>query len=212
MNPLGLTAIIILAAVATGAYFYGMKKNRWVVGRLSQDLEEVLKPVSTNYVNIGGAIGYNLAYALPAPFSNAKGTITLSPRHSLLYLPFSILIGVRDRFFINIFTKKKLRGEGHIIEASYLRKAKIDGMDSMQRQDTSKDNKDFVLLWRGADLSSDLEKLLQALPDASRIKHFCAYPETKTFFIYANPLKGQTKDNLEAIFKRLPGFMEKEKV
>ncbi|MGD9938789.1 MAG: hypothetical protein AB7T74_03185 [Clostridia bacterium] len=212
MNPLGLTAIIILAAVATGAYFYGMKKNRWVVGRLSKDIEEVLKPVSTNYVNIGGAIGYNLAYALPAPFTNAKGTITLSPRHSLLYLPFSFLIGVRDRFFINIFTKKKLRGEGHIVEAAYLRRAKIDGIDSMQRQDSRKDNKNFVLLWRGADLSTELDKLLQALPDAARIRHFCAYPETKTFFIYANPLKGQTKDNLEAIFKRLPGFLEKEKV
>ena len=212
MNPLGLSAIIILAAVATGAYFYGMKKNRWVVARLSKDLEEVLKPVSTNYVNIGGAIGYNFAYALPAPFTNAKGTITLSPRHSLLYLPFSLLIGVRDRFFVNIFTKKKLRGEGHIVEASYFKKAKIEGSDSMQRKDSRKANKDFILLWRGADLSSDLEKLLEALPDATRIRHFCAYPETKTFFIYANPYLGQTRDNLEVIVQRLSNFLEKEKV
>jgi hypothetical protein len=82
----------------------------------------------------------------------------------------------------------------------------------MQRRDCYKDNKKFVLLWRGADLSSELDKLLEALPDAARVRHFCAYPETKTFFIYANPIRGQTKDNLEAIYKRLPAFLEKEKV
>jgi len=211
MNPYTLTAIVILALASTGAYFYGTKKNRWIVSALTRELEDLLKPITTNYVNIGGAIGYNFVYALPNPYTSAKGTITLSPRHSLLYLPFSLLIGVRDRFFVNLFTKKKLRGEGHLVAAGYLKKANISGMDQMERRDILKGEKRFVLLWRDADLSADLEKLLDAVPDPAHLRHFCSFPETKTFFIHCVPHKGTVRGNLEAIYVRLPGFLMKEK-
>lgn len=211
MNSYTLTAIVLLALASTGAYFYGTKKNRWIVSVLTRELEDVLKPISTNYVNIGGAIGYNFTHALPNPYASAKGTITLSPRHSLLYLPVSLLMGIRDRFFVNVFTKKKLRGEGHLVAAGYLKKANITGMDQMERREVVKDDKRFVLLWRDADLSADLEKLLEALPDPSYLRHFCSFPETKTLFIHCVPHKGSIRGNLEAIYVRLPGFVTKEK-
>ena len=190
MNSYTLFAIVVLALVSTGAYFLGTKKNRWIASTLTKGLEEVLKPLNSNYVNIGGSIGYNFAYSLPNPYTSAKGTITLSPRHSLLYLPFSLLIGVRDRFFVNVFTKKKLRGEGHIVEAGWLKKANITGMEQMERRDVQKGTKSFVLLW---------------------LRHFCSYPETRTFFIHGLPKQGSVRGNLEAVVVRLPGFLTKEK-
>ena len=211
MNPYTLVALIALAVAATGSYFFGTKKNRWIVSSLSKELEAALKPLTTNYVNIGGAIGYNFTYALQPPYTNAKGTITLSPRHSLLYLPFSLLIGVRDRFFINIFTKKRLRGEGHLVQTAYFKSARIEGADTMERKDVLKGNVRFTLLWRGADLSNDLEKILEALPEPPRLRHFCAYPETKTFFVHCLPKAGGIGGNLEAIMIRLSGFLTKEK-
>jgi hypothetical protein len=211
MNSYTLTAIVLLALASTGAYFYGTRKNRWIVSVLTSELEDVLKPITTNYVNIGGSIGYNFAFALPNPWASAKGTITLSPRHSMLYLPVSLLIGVRDRFFVNVFTKKKLRGEGHLVAAGYLKKANISGMDQMEQREVLKGEKRFVLLWRGADLAADLEKLLNALPDPALLRHFCSFPETKTFFIHCVPHKGTIRGNLEAIYLRLPGFVTKEK-
>lgn len=211
MNSYTLFALIVLAVAATGSYFYGAKKNRWVVSKLSKDLEEALKPVTTNYVNIGGAIGYNFNFVLTPPFTSAKGTITLSPRHSLLYLPFSLLIGVRDRFFVNIFTKKRLRGEGHLVRKEYLNRAQIEGADSMDRKEVSIGALRFIVLWKGADLSCDLEKLLESLPEPARLRHFCAYPETKTFFIHALPNQGRIGATLEAILVRLPVFLAKEK-
>jgi len=211
MNPYTLVALIALAVAATGSYFIGTKKNRWIASSLSTELEGALKPLTTNYVNIGGAIGYNFTYVLQPPYTNAKGTITLSPRHSLLYLPFSLLLGIRDRFFVNIFTKKKFRGEGHLVQAAYLKRARIDGAESMERREAANGDVPFVLLWRGADLSNDLEKLLDALPDPSRLRHFCAYPDTKTFFIHCLPMRGRIGANLEAIQQRLPVFLAKEK-
>jgi hypothetical protein len=211
MNSLTIAALVILALVATASYFYGTKKNRWIASVVSKELEKSLKPITSNYVNIGGNIGYNFTYALSAPYTNARGTFTMSPRHSLLYLPFSLLLGIRDRFFINVFTKSKIRGEGHVVQASYLKKANIAGIDEMERRETEKDGKRFVLLWKGADLSSELEKILESLPDPIRLRHFCAYPENKTFFIHFLPKDGIIQGNLEPIILRLPVFMVKEK-
>jgi hypothetical protein len=211
MNPYLLIALIVMALVVTIQYYRGSKKNRWLAGIFSKALEETLKPTNTNYVNIGGAIGYNFAYALRQPWTNAKGTLTMSPRQSLLYLPVSLALGFRDRLFMNIFTKRKLRGEGHIVARAYLRKARIEGIEEMSRRDTEAGGKSFVLLWRGTDLSSELETLLQAFPAPERVDHFCSYPETKTFFFRAIPRAEGLKGNLEVLVSRLPVFLDKAK-
>ncbi len=211
MNPFLLVALILLALVSTGAYFYGSKKNRWLSSEITHQLEEVLRPTNTNYVNIGGLIGYNFTYVLGNPFINAKGTLTLRPRHSFLYLPISHLIGVRDHLFMNIFTKNKFSGEGHIIEESHLRKAKIEGLDSMTRSEMSRGNKRFILLWRYKNLEADLKKVLEALPEPWMLKHFCVYAETKSFYIFGIPNKNRIKELVEPIFIRLPMFLSKDK-
>ncbi len=211
MNSFTITLLVILALVATVSYFYGTKKNRWIASVASKGLEETLKPITSNYVNIGGNIGYNFTCALSEPYASAKGTFTMSPRHSLLYLPFSLLLGIRDRFFVNIFTKRRLLGEAHLIQAAYLRKANIVGIDEMERRETVKDGKRFVLLWKGLDQSSELEKILESVPEPARLRHFCAYPDNKTFFINILPKNGAVTENLQAIVLRLPIFMAKEK-
>lgn len=211
MNPYALVALIILAVAATAQYFLGTRKNRWIVSTMSKGLEEILRPTATNYVNIGGSIGYNFSYALSGTWSRAKGTYTVNARNSLLYLPISLLLGVRDRFFINIFTKKNIKGEAHLVAASWLRRANIDGADSMHRRDVDVGGKQFVLLWKGADLSSELEKLLNSLVDPARLRHFCAYPGTKTFFVNSTPKLGNVKEDLAIIVKKLPDFIERGK-
>lgn len=208
MNPYALVALVLLAVAATAQYYLGTKKNRFISSRMSKDLEELLRPSSTNYVNIGGSIGYNFVYALSGTWNKAKGTITLNARHSLLYLPLSLLLGVRDRFFVNLFTKKRLKGEAHIVEASYLRRANIDGVDTMSRREAEAGGRRFALLWRGADLSAELEAVLRELPSPERLRHFCAYPETKTFFIHLRPKDGLIREDLAAVMRRLPPFVD----
>ena len=211
MNPYMVSALVVLAVISMASYFLGTKKNRWVVSSMSRQLESVLAPRSTNYVNIGGVIGYNFSYALPAPYTNAKGTITLSPRHSLLYLPISKLLGIGDRFFINVFTKKKIVGEAHIVDSGYLRKANIEGLDSMERREAEAKGKKFILLWRTADLSDVLEATLASVDDPTIIRHFCAYPSTGTFFIHLRPKAGRIEETVKSLAKGFPDYMEKTK-
>lgn len=209
MNPLVMTGLIALSIAATAQYFLGMKKTRWISSSLSKGLEELLKPVTTKYVNIGGAIGYNFEYSLKAPFTKAKGTFTLAPRQSMLYLPVSRLIGVRDRFFLNLYISRPLVGEGHVIEAGHLRRTRIDGIEHMQRKEMVADGRQFVLLWRGdATLVPNLEKVLASLPQPRKLRHFCCFPENKTFFIHTHPENGDVRPELQAVLPLLDPFIK----
>jgi len=98
MNNYLLFAIAALGVATTIQYFFGLKKNRWLGKTMSVQAENLLAPKNKEYVNIGGAIGHNFTYKLREPWKEAKGTFTLFPRHSLLYMPFSLLIGGSDRF------------------------------------------------------------------------------------------------------------------
>ncbi|GAB1432554.1 hypothetical protein MASR2M29_11790 [Spirochaetota bacterium] len=208
MNPYALTALVLLAIAASGQYFFGSKKNRAISSRLSRDLEDSLKPQTTNYVNIGGTIGYNFAYSMTVPWSKAKGTFTVNARHSLLYLPLSLLFGIRDRFYMNLFTKKKLSGEGHIVSAAYLRKANIDGIDSMKKTEVFQSGKKFFLLYKLPEMEKSLKELLDSMPEPVRLRHFCIYPETKTFFIYYLPRQGKLKPLLDTLLPQLPNWFD----
>ncbi len=205
-TPVLTFAIVALSVAATIQYFLGMKKIRWIASRMSRGAESALSPAETSYVNIGGAIGYNFEYRMEGLYASAKGTFTLLPRQSLLYLPFSLLMGVRDRFFINLFTKSRIRAEGHVVEARYLRRVKIDDLELMNRDEVERSGKKFVILWRGKDISKELVAILDACPNPRALRHFCSYPDTKTLFLHFNPKDGDVRPLLEAMVPGLRSF------
>jgi len=210
MNNFLLFAITILGLGATIQYYFGVKKNRWLGKTMSIQAENLLGPKDTEYVNIGGAIGYNFTYKLREPWREIKGTFTLFPRHSLLYMPISLVIGGSDRYFLNLYTDKKLAGEGHIIEKKHLRRAKIEGLEEMQGERLERAGRTFFLYWRYADLKETLLQTLDAMPAPSSLSHFCCYRDNKTFFLYLKPTKGSISDNLKAFMDQCPHYFRQE--
>ena len=211
MNPYFLFAICLLGLGATVQYFFGVKKNRWLGKTMSIQAENLLEPKETNYVNIGGAIGYNFTYKLREPWKEMKGTFTLFPRHSLLYQPISMLVGGADRFFLNLFTGRKLIGEGHIVEQGHLKRAKIDGKEEMQVEQVERAGKIFFLYWRYGNLKNALAKTLEAMPDPSSLRHFCCFRDNKTFFLYLKPKNGAIEANLKCFMDQCPHYFHQEK-
>lgn len=207
MSPPLVAALVLLALAATVGYFRGVRENRAIAAAIARGLEEALRPVTTEYVNIGGAIGHNFTFLLAGDWTEARGVITLSPRHSLLYLPVSRLLGVRDRLFLNVFTARPLRGEGHVVRASDLRRAAIEGLEQMERRELEVAGLRFALLWRGADLSGALEDLLRGMPDPGRLRHFCAFPGTRTFFLRTEPAPHFVSDDVSAVLRRTGPFL-----
>lgn len=207
MSPGLVTGLVLLAIAATLGFFRGTRKNRLLAASVARQLEEVLRPTSTEYVNIGGSIGHNFTYALSGEWTRARGTFTLSPRHSLLYLPLSRLLGMRDRLFLNVFTERPFRGEGHVVRTGDLRAAAIEGAERMERRELEVAGLRFTLLWRGAELSADLEGLLRTMPAPSRLRHFCAYPGTGTFFLRTDPVDGAVAEDVAAALRAAPAFL-----
>ncbi len=207
MSPPLVAGLVLLAIAATLGYFRGVKRNRAIAASIASGLEEALRPVSTEYVNVGGSIGHNFTFRLAGDWTKARGVFTLSPRHSLLYLPFSRLLGVRDRLFLNVFTSRPFRGEAHAVRASDERRAEIVGAGQMERREVEVAGLRFVLLWRGADLSGALEELLRGMPDPARLRHFCAYPGTGTFFLRTEPAPGSVAGDVSAMLLRTGPFL-----
>ncbi len=211
MNYVFLSLIIILALVMVIAYFTGRKRNSWIAGWITSETEEVLKPTDQNYVNIGGTIGYNSQYKLKKPFTTAKGTFTLLPRQSLLYMPISLLISKHDNYYLNIFTKNKLLGEGHILSDDYFhrRRTTIHGIEDMERKlvETA-GGKKFIMLWSNHRLEDKLEEFLNNITDKDLLKHFCCYADNKTFFIHIKPRKDSVRSLLGSTVKQLEMFFD----
>jgi hypothetical protein len=200
-----------LALFTTLGYFRGRKKNAWIAGHIGKETEEVLRPHDTEYVNFGGTIGYNLVYKLKGPFREAKGTFTLLPRQSLLYLPISLLVSRHDRYYLQLFATGKLAGEGHIVAKPYFHKAKrnITGIEEMSSAEAFKDNKVYYLFWKEKGMEEKLRGFLERLENPKILLHFCCYAENKNFFFYLNPLVGKTGVFLKSAVPGLKPFYTK---
>jgi len=205
-----IVPLILLALVTTGGYFWGRKKNRWIGAWIARETEAALRPKETEYVNIGGCIGYHFTYALAAPFREAKGTFTLLPRHSLLYLPISFLIRRHDRFYLQIFTDERLPGEGHILREDYYLKDKdrIAGAEAMRRDRVVIGTKAYVLLWKHSGLDRRLRRLLERLEGRGEtLLHVCCYPGNRNFFLYIAPVHGRLEPLLRTAVEELKTWL-----
>jgi hypothetical protein len=202
--------LILLALVTTGAFFWGRKKNRWIGAWIARETEAALRPKDTQYVNIGGCIGYHFTYAMAAPFREAKGTFTLLPRHSILYLPISFLIRRHDRFYLQLFTDERLPGEAHILRQDYYDKNKdtITGAETMRQDRVMSGRHAYVLLWKHSGLDRRLRLLLERLAGrGDALLHFCCYPGNHNFFLYIAPVHGRLEPLLRTVVDELKTWL-----
>ncbi|AEJ19796.1 hypothetical protein [Gracilinema caldarium] len=203
--------LTLLALYAVFTYFRGMKKNKWVSGFIASETEAILKPKNTEYVNIGGAIGYNFTYTLQEPFTTAKGTFALIPRQSAFYMPVVLILGGKDRYYLTIFTSKKLIGEGHIIEARYFNKISktITGIEKLKQDRIQKGKRTFVLLWDVPKLEEKLHRVLDEAEEYQLLKHFCVYRDNSNFYIFMEPKRHGIEALLGSVYKNVSLFWEK---
>jgi hypothetical protein len=202
--------LIALAFATTLGYLMGKKRNKAIGAMIGDAAEHVLKPQKTNYVNIGGVLGHNFTYDLDAPFTEAKGTFTLLPRHSVFYMPLSLLISRHDRFYLHLFTKNDLLGEGHIIAERYFPKMRVDiaGIDKLKKETVPAGGKNFILLWDNPHLKDHLLGILNEVKECGDLLHFCCFRDNKNFFLYVIPKPDSIVGLLEGIWKKLPGMMK----
>ncbi len=103
--------LLLLSAIAMYQFFRGRKLNLLIMSKVSKDLEENLKPLDKEYTWLGGYVGFKARYKLRN--TEVEATLTLLPRHALLYLPISLLVNKADKLYILVRGRIDL-GELHI--------------------------------------------------------------------------------------------------
>ncbi|MEN2995706.1 MAG: hypothetical protein ABC360_01635 [Acetomicrobium sp.] len=174
----GVALLVILGLVASLQYWRGRRLNLTLIRELSRQMEEVLQPVNKNYTWIGGYVGVVAEYDLKHDvYEKVKGTISLLPHHSLLYFPISLLLGRRDRVYILIYPKRKLKGKAHIT------RGKIKGISQTSFKDTVRVK--GVVLQRRYNSKEEAEfmtEIISRLKDPSSLEHLAANVEENAYY------------------------------
>ncbi|MFO7801220.1 MAG: hypothetical protein R6V55_02860 [Desulfovermiculus sp.] len=196
----------------TWGYFRGKRRNRELYVSAFQDLIRIFKPDDQKFTNIGGAIGYhgNLYFKKKKAFlSQVDATITMLPRHSLLYLPVSKLIRKYDRLFLELHLKNQPAGEWHLLEKGYARfsQTRVANMDKLETETVSWGGFDFDLLYGSRQMRQKLLDLVAKNPEPGGIRHIAMVPEQKKCFIFMIPKKGEVVLSLQPVYKWLPLLM-----
>jgi len=174
----GVTLLVILGLAASLQYWRGRRLNLTLIRELSRQMEEALQPVNKNYTWIGGYVGVVTEYDLKHEiYEKVKGTISLLPHHSLLYFPISLLLGRRDRVYILIYPKRKLKGKAHIAIGKIKDISKVSFKDEIElkgvvveRRYDSKEEIDF------------LTKIMSQLEDPSSVELLAANVEENAYY------------------------------
>ena len=174
----GVTLLVILGLAASLQYWRGRRLNLTLIRELSRQMEEALQPANKNYTWIGGYVGIVAEYDLKHEiYEKVKGTISLLPHHSLLYFPISLLLGRRDRVYILIYPKRKLKGKAHIAIGKIKDISKVSFKDEIElkgvvveRRYDSKEEIDF------------LTKIMSQLEDPSSVELLAANVEENAYY------------------------------
>lgn len=173
--------LALLAGLVSLQYWRGRKINLSIIRRLANELERILQPVEKEYIWIGGYVGVIAEYELKKKeFSGVKATISLLPRHSFLYFPFSLLIGRRDRVYLLIKSGQKLTSRVHLKPGKRARKpAQVEDLE----HDTVQIGRTVLKRWYDdLDAAEELTGVIKGLADPSGVKHIAVNKEENAYY------------------------------
>jgi len=102
------------------AFFWarGRQENIRISADILKRLESALGPETVRYLDIGGGVGRRFEYENALGFPVIRGMLTLLPRHAVLYLPFSRMMGRSDLLTITFVSDSFPLGIGHVISTA----------------------------------------------------------------------------------------------
>ncbi len=189
-------------------YYWGRRENRRVFLAAFNDLVDVVRPDDQRFTNIGGLVGYHAQLTIDQknrPFSKVEATITLLPRHSLLYMPISLMIMRFDRLFITLHQRGTMAGEGHLIEKRYagFRAPKITNAHRLEKLEIQWGRHAFLVYFEQVKMRDQLLAFVRRQPDPGIIRHIALVAGQRKCFLFMIPKKGQVKNNLEPVYRWL---------
>jgi hypothetical protein len=181
--------ILPLSALLGFAFLKGQRRNRLIASQLAHSLEDFYQPREKRYVNIGGVVGYHIFYRLGGEIRSLVGTLTLLPRHAILYLPISRLLGRRDQVRLTLHIADTPFGEGYIADPKSLERGLlyIEDEESLERKRVAIGDRTLLILYRNPLVAKRLEAFLTSLPTVEGLFGFSVSRMERNFCIVADP-------------------------
>ncbi|HHY09011.1 MAG TPA: hypothetical protein GX528_00440 [Firmicutes bacterium] len=192
--------IALLAGLVSLQYWRGRRLNLSLIRALAAELEKALEPLDKEYTWIGGYVGVIGKYKIEhSAISAVEATVSLVPRHSLLYLPISLLMGRRDRVYFLLRAQDKLPGGAHLKTG---RRAKLE------QEGLNYDEKKLggTVSKRWYKDKNEIEKLFRPLAKLERpqqIKHVAVNAEENAYYAEAEITHGTAVEYLKNLLQEL---------
>ena len=200
--------IILLLVVFCGLtalqFFKGRRDNLALMSIFSHELENAIEPKDKLYTWLGGYIGFKADYNIgEGTLDKVEVTLTLLPRHSLLYFPIALLISKRDRLYLVFRLQKKPSNETHIVEKRYKRTRKIEEEVAFDVEEINIGKKNFKVLYEKSNIAKTLVSWFKNLENPSLIKHIAIVPKTNVFYVFMKPKPGLVEDYVKKVMDLL---------
>lgn len=189
--------LIAITLALTFGYTWGRRWNRRVLVNALDPMLEIFKARDQQFTNIGGQTGYH-ATIVPG---NSRGvrridvTVTLLPRQSWLYMPFSLMVRKFDRMqSILYFNKRgrKLREEAHLIETRFEKMMgnQIEHADRLECETVEWGGRSYHLYAEGPRSRRWMEDFRNRLGDPETLRHVAIVPEQERAYVFLIPRVG----------------------
>ncbi|TVR73804.1 MAG: hypothetical protein EA427_01845 [Spirochaetaceae bacterium] len=198
---------IALTILLTLGYNWGKRRNRKILTAAFDAITEVLRPKDQTFTNIGGLTGYHANFIPDRNryIKQVDATLTMLPRQSWLWLPFSRMIRRFDRLFLSFHLSRRAAGtlrEGHLIEKFYstFMGSKIENADSLQKETFQWGSKTFFLYYKNEKVKAEMERFREMLgPVPGPLRHVALVPKRDRLFVFLIPVRGQVKPVMSTV-------------
>lgn len=188
---------IAFSVLLSLGYSWGKRRNARILHSAMEGIADALRPRDQQYTNIGGQTGFHANF-LPGALDSVRRvdvTMTLLPRQSWLYLPFSLLTRKFDRLYMSYELNKRGRGlieEGHLIDAQLerMRGHHIENVDALTREELDWGGRTFYLYAASEQTRGALLDLRNRLGDhPGGFRHVALVPEQDRYYTFMIPHK-----------------------
>lgn len=207
MSP-AIAVVVALTAFIAIMGVVGSRTNLRLARQFAGILEAAFRPIEKQYTNIGGVVGYHFQFDTATALGKIQGTMTFLPRHTVLYLPFSLLAGRQDRLSIVMHQDASPPGQGHVIDARHHRSGwlPIEDEENMNSTAVTQNGRDFIVLWYNPLVRDRLESALRRFPDAESLRHFAYNGADGSYLFEVQPRRATLGGTLTFLVSFIPQF------
>ncbi|BAL80712.1 hypothetical protein [Caldisericum exile] len=203
-----LLIFLVLGGIASLQFYKGRKINTSIMIHYIRKFEENLSLRDKMYTYLGGYIGFKAKYDLQDKnIKRMELVLTLIPRQSLFWLPFSYPFKRGDRLYLMVYPKFNIRRDAHIVQNFYY----LFGPNITEREHLKKEPasisrfNNYYTLYESKSDYDKLKKLIEdTFEDPRRVRHIALNRENNSLFILMKPDINATPKELKKLIENFP--------